>query len=65
VTWTDATRTSTRSLGNFSRLVTAKDVIDAGQRGVDFADAFTDENAWSVTTLGAISFSSSNRENPV
>jgi hypothetical protein len=45
--------------------VTAKDVIDAGQQGVDFADAFTDENAWSVTTLGAISFSSSNRENPV
>ena len=65
MTWGDMTRTSSRSLGNFSRLVTAKDVIEAGQRGVDFTEAFTDENAWSITTLGAISISSSERENPV
>lgn len=63
MTWADTTHTSTRSLGNFNRMIQAKDTLDAG-RGVDFAEAVTVENAWSVTSLGPVAIRAP-REEPV
>lgn len=63
MTWANDSGAS--AVGNWSRFVTAKDVVDAGQRGVDFANAFTDENAFAITTSAPASIVSASRENPV
>lgn len=60
--WNDVSGAS--AVGNWSRFVTAKDVVAEGQRGVDFANAFTSENAFAISTSAPASLVSASRENP-
>lgn len=64
MTFADITSSQASALGNFGRFVTAKAVVESGQVGVDFANAFTANNAWAVTASAPVSFVSANREQP-
>lgn len=65
MTFVDNTQTSSRSLGNWNRMIQAADYVASGQRGVDFIEVISAANPWSVTTAASISISSNAREHPV
>lgn len=64
MTFVDATRTSSRSLGNFNRLVQAKDVVASGQRGVDFSECISEAAPFSITSASPIAIKPTPREDP-
>ena len=64
MTFVDATRTSSRSLGNFNRMVQACDYVASGQRGVDFSECFSASNAFSITTASPVALRTNARNDP-
>lgn len=64
MSWTDATFTSARSLGNWNRLVQAASDVTSGQRGVDFSEVFSLVAPFSITSASPVAFRSIPREDP-
>lgn len=63
MTWVDATMPSTAS-GNYTRFVQARPYVEAGQRGVDFPEAFVDSNPWAITTINTVPIITTHRNDP-
>lgn len=63
MTWTDATQPSTAS-GNYTRFVQARPYVAAGQRGVDFPEAFVDVNPWAISSINAVPIIATLRNDP-